>query len=473
VRRIDLLQEELENKSSALRVLKRESLGKEHSQEALEEQCHMLSDSLVLCQQENKQLNKKVKEVKSLLEQERKSFKLEIGKVHNQFQVSIDKLQKEGERKKSANVFVSRVKPHLLSLSTSVSSLSSCVFDIREDMRVLNAMIAQQVSLASKKIMLALRETVNEKQRMVELCKEEIEERRRLHRKLAELKGRIRVFVRIRPCIPEDNDRVVVTTVDPVDDSNVRLKWKKAIKSFTIDRAFGPECSQAQVFDEVRDVVSSVMDGYNVAIFAYGQTGSGKTHTMEGTPTQPGVNVHSVAEIFTTAAERASNWLYCVHVSIVEIYSEQVYDLLSESPGRKLKIKQGEKGNYLPGLTWVEVKDVEEAKIIFQKGVVNRTTAATTMNLQSSRSHCVVCLHVEGYSTTTGIRTFGKLNMIDLAGSERVSRSGATGDRLKEAQYINKSLSSLGDVLHSLRAKNSHIPYRNSKLTHLLKDSLG
>ena len=96
--------------------------------------------------------------------------------------------------------------------------------------------------------MLALRETVNEKQRMVELCKEEIEERRRLHRKLAELKGRIRVFVRIRPCIPEDNDRVVVTTVDPVDDSNVRLKWKKAIKSFTIDRAFGPECSQAQVW---------------------------------------------------------------------------------------------------------------------------------------------------------------------------------------------------------------------------------
>lgn len=130
-------------------------------------------------------------------------------------------------------------------------------------------------------------------------------------------------------------------------------------------------------------------------------------------------------------------------------------------------------GLHVPGLCSEEVKSVEDVNQVFALGQKNRATATTNMNEHSSRSHALLTVQVLGVNKTTNVRTMGKLNLVDLAGSERVSKSGADGTRLKEAQNINKSLSCLGDVIHALRSKQSHVPYRNSKLTYLLQDSLG
>jgi len=216
------------------------------------------------------------------------------------------------------------------------------------------------------------------------------------------------------------------------------------------------------------------MDGYNVCIIAYGQTGSGKTYTMEGPEENPGVNFRALRELFLIKKKRAEDYVYEISVSMLEIYNESLCDLLVEkSDENKLNIRQGKDGIYVENLTEVEVDTEEDVIKYFHVGKKNRASGRTNMNEHSSRSHSILTVSVQGHNFTAGITYFGKLHLIDLAGSERVSRSGATGDRLKEAQAINKSLSALGNVLHSLQLKSKHIPYRDSKLTYLLQDSLG
>jgi kinesin family protein C2/C3 len=189
-------------------------------------------------------------------------------------------------------------------------------------------------------------------------------------------------------------------------------------------------------------------------------------------------------------------------MSMLEIYNESIRDLLAlpADRGKSLEVRQGPQGNHVPDCRLEVVTSVEAVNELWLEGTRNRSVASTNMNEHSSRSHLIVCVVVEGLNLATGVRTFGKkkfqksysaflqritphqpltpcftgrLNLVDLAGSERVGRTGSTGDRLKEAQSINKSLSALGDVIQSLAQKTSHIPYRNSKLTHLLQDSLG
>ena len=221
-----------------------------------------------------------------------------------------------------------------------------------------------------------------------------------------------------------------------------------------------------------------------MCIFAYGQTGSGKTFTMEGPPDNRGVNFRALDSMFALALERADEARYTISLSMLEIYNETIRDLLVEAPpgagapgdrGARLDIRQTPQGTAVPGLTEQVVTTMAEVHALFDVGNRNRAVGSHDMNAQSSRSHMILSLHVRSEAARAGGRAsvVSKMHLIDLAGSERIAKTDASGDRLKEAQNINKSLSALGDVINALAGrKGSHVPYRNSKLTFLLQDSL-
>lgn len=209
---------------------------------------------------------------------------------------------------------------------------------------------------------------------------------------------------------------------------------------------------------------------------AYGQTGSGKTYTMTGPPSNPGVNRRAIAELLRVCDED-TRLRSTFRVSVVEVYNEQIYDLLA--PQRKggkrepKKLKTGVHGVYLDNLVERTITMQQEVHQLINDADSNRTSAATSMNTDSSRSHLVIQIMVESVNTLSNVVSTGRLTLVDLAGSERVARSQVSGERLVEAAAINKSLSALGQVFQSIAQRAPHIPYRNSKLTHLLQDSLG
>eukprot|EP01062_Namystynia_karyoxenos_P027743 TRINITY_DN211_c3_g4_i1.p1 TRINITY_DN211_c3_g4~~TRINITY_DN211_c3_g4_i1.p1 ORF type:complete len:271 (+),score=82.76 TRINITY_DN211_c3_g4_i1:2-814(+) len=225
-------------------------------------------------------------------------------------------------------------------------------------------------------------------------------------------------------------------------------------------------------------MVQSCLDGYHVCIFAYGQTGSGKTFTMEGPQDNRGVIPRAVNRVFDTVSQlTVQRGFTCdLSCSFVEIYNEQVRDLLAkgEDAERSLRIRDlGQSGEVeIEGLTHFKVSDRQTVYQLLSLAQMNRASAATAMNAQSSRSHSVFQLRVRTHNPTSDLHMHGMLNLIDLAGSERVAMSGVTGPRLREAQAINKSLSHLGDAIAAIGRKN-FVPFRNSPLTHILKPSLG
>ncbi|CDW54803.1 Osmotic avoidance abnormal protein 3 [Trichuris trichiura] len=251
-------------------------------------------------------------------------------------------------------------------------------------------------------------------------------------------------------------------------------------KVFTFDAVFDKEATTELLYnDVVYSLVESVLEGYNGTVFAYGQTGSGKSFTMQGPdnwPVQKGIVPRTFEHIFE-AISTTENVKFLICASYLEIYIEDVRDLLGRDTKQKLEIKEHqERGVYVAGLSMHPVHNVNECEKLLQKGMRNRATAATLMNTDSSRSHSIFTLHLEMFEVHHGrehIKT-AKLHLVDLAGSERQSKTRAVGDRLKEATKINLSLSALGNVISALvDGKSTHIPYRDSKLTRLLQDSLG
>ncbi|XP_070538068.1 carboxy-terminal kinesin 2-like isoform X2 [Ptychodera flava] len=321
--------------------------------------------------------------------------------------------------------------------------------------------------------------------------------RRNLHNLIQELKGNIRVFCRVRPLVNgemdsgvkavsmdfPDHDQKVIELEKPGEESAVGGARKKDQRyEFTFDKVFSPESQQSHVFEEISQLVQSALDGYNVCIFAYGQTGSGKTFTMEG-PDNPdddhrGMIPRAAEQIFNCARDlEDKGWKYDMKASFLEIYNETIRDLLGPADSKeKHDIKlTGSKGTEVEvtNMTVVEVKSEGQIHQLLQKATQSRAVAATKCNERSSRSHSVFILNLHGRNEMTGEDCEGVLNLVDLAGSERLSQSGSTGSRLKETQNINRSLSELGNVIMALANKDAHIPYRNSKLTHLLQNSLG
>ncbi|XP_071716954.1 kinesin-like protein KIN-14I [Rutidosis leptorrhynchoides] len=309
-----------------------------------------------------------------------------------------------------------------------------------------------------------------------------VDENRKLYNQVQDLKGSIRVYCRVRPFLPgtqgkkpscvecPDDGTMIVTVPDKTG--------KEQKKSFTFNRVFNPSATQSLVYTDTQPLIRSVLDGYNICIFAYGQTGSGKTFTMTGpddlTPETMGVNYRALNDLFDIQQQRKNMIAYEVRVQMLEIYNEMVRDLLSTDGSKKLEIRLGTAdGINVPEAALVPVSTTEDVIRLMNMGHNNRAVGSTAMNSRSSRSHSCLTVHVSGKDLTTGSTVRASMHLVDLAGSERADNTGATGDRLKEATHINKSLSALGDVIASLAQKNGHVPYRNSKLTLLLQDALG
>lgn len=308
----------------------------------------------------------------------------------------------------------------------------------------------------------------------------ECAERRRLYNELIELRGNIRVFCRCRPLSSDEISHGCssVVQVDPSQEMDLQfVPTEKERKTFKFDHVFGQADDQEAVFAESLPVVRSVMDGFNVCIFAYGQTGTGKTFTMEGVPENRGVNYRALEELFRMSEERSSSVSYSFGVSILEVYNEKIRDLLnenSEQTSKRLDIKQSADGaQEVPGLIEAPISTIDGVWEKLKAGARNRSVGSTSANELSSRSHSLVRVTVTSEHLVTGERSRSHMWLVDLAGSERLAKTEVEGERLKEAKFINKSLSALGDVIAALASKNAHIPYRNSKLTHLLQSSLG
>ncbi|KAA8528377.1 hypothetical protein F0562_035732 [Nyssa sinensis] len=284
---------------------------------------------------------------------------------------------------------------------------------------------------------------------------EEQVKRKNLFNQIQEAKGNIRVFCRCRPLSKDEVSAGCATVIDfdAAKDGDLGiLTGASTRKIYKFDRVYTPKADQVDVFADASPMVISVLDGYNVCIFAYGQTGTGKTFTMEGIEQNRGVNYRTL-----------------------EHYNEQIRDLLATSPSsKKLEIRQASEGvHHVPGIVEAKVENIKEVWEVLQAGSNARAVGSNNVNEHSSRSHCMLCIMVIAKNLVNGECTKSKLWLVDLAGSERLAKTEAQGERLKEAQNINRSLSALGDVVSALAAKSSYIPYRNSKLTHLLQDSLG
>lgn len=255
------------------------------------------------------------------------------------------------------------------------------------------------------------------------------------------------------------------------------------MKTFTFDFIYPPDSKQIDVFNEcAKPIVDDVVNGFNGTIFAYGQTGTGKTFSMEGVPDNPdlrGIMPNTFHHVIHSMENRGENTEYMVRMSFIEIYNEGVFDLLNKAQRKPMEVKESkEKGIFIKDLTTFTVKNVPDMMKILAIGQGSRKVGATAMNAGSSRSHSILSITIETSYLMEGSDEpkykVGKMNLVDLAGSERQKRTGASGDRLDEAKSINLSLSALGNVIKALVNPNSkHIPFRDSKLTRLLQDSLG
>ncbi|KAL7270503.1 Kinesin heavy chain [Rhizina undulata] len=289
----------------------------------------------------------------------------------------------------------------------------------------------------------------------------------------------IKVVARFRPQnsveIREGGEPIVTF---PTEDT-CELTSKEAAGAFTFDRVFGMDSRQADVFDfSIKSTVDDILNGYNGTVFAYGQTGAGKSYTMMGADIDndesKGIIPRIVEQIFASILASPGNIEYTVRVSYMEIYMERIRDLLNPANDNLPVHEEKNRGVYVKGLLEIYVSSVQEVYEVMRRGGAARAVAATNMNQESSRSHSIFVIQINQKNVETGSMKAGYLYLVDLAGSEKVGKTGASGQTLEEAKKINKSLSALGMVINSLTdGKSTHVPYRDSKLTRILQESLG
>ncbi|KAF7843080.1 kinesin-like protein KIN-14C [Senna tora] len=483
-----------------------ESLNESHKRLELEKAT--IVESLSNVRGHNKVLQDQLASVKASLEEATKKNE-ELKLIRNDRDSQLSQVQALTEVVANYKEYTVNSCAQLDSLTNKTNALEETCSSQREQIHILqqqltaekekskmadlSALETRTIFEEQKKIIRELQDRLADKESQV-IEGEKL--RKKLHNTILELKGNIRVFCRVRPLLPEDGAGTDMIVSYPTSTEalgrGIELMQNAQKYPFTFDKVFNHEASQQDVFMEISQLVQSALDGYKVCIFAYGQTGSGKTYTMMGRPDAidlKGLIPRSLEQIFQTSqALKDQGWNYTMQASILEIYNETIRDLLSSNcpagldltrkengvPGRQYTIKHDANGNtHVSDLTIVDVCSVNEISSLLQQAAHCRSVGRTHMNEQSSRSHFVFTLRICGINENTEQQVQGVLNLIDLAGSERLSRSGATGERLKETQAINKSLSSLSDVIFALAKKEEHVPFRNSKLTYLLQPCLG
>ena len=425
------------------------------------------------------------KEIQSLtsegaMSQQKAELELEKQKkVVQSIQEELDQSHADVTRERSLNSHLraqlSEAASNTLKLETNMSTLRAHITFLESD----NKSQSQAFADLEMRMQNAIRSAAeaNEKLRTEETL------RRKLHNQVQELKGNIRVFCRVRPFLDSDSEPARITYPDnDIDSKEVEVLGQPEKSSlgnvitksnaFSFDRVFTPSSSNADVFEEISQLVQSALDGYNVCIFCYGQTGSGKTFTMSS---EDGMIPLAVHQIYNTAKSlEEKGWKYTMEGSFVEVYNENLNDLLGkpdELDKKKHEIRHDmqKSKTTITDVTVVDLDTPNKVETILRRATANRSVAATKANERSSRSHSVFILKLIGENSVTGEKSEGTLNLVDLAGSERLSHSGATGERLKETQSINKSLSCLGDVIGALGQgkEGGHVPYRNSKVSNI------
>ncbi|KAM0479483.1 hypothetical protein ACHAPX_004698 [Trichoderma viride] len=434
-------------------------------------------------------------------EQELQSLRSKVGNDQQEMEIVMQKKDREVREVRTeaegTRSDLQREKALTSSLQTSISELSASNTTLEAKINSMRSQVEflESDTKAQSDAFSAMESRLQDALRIAEearqkLMKEETE-RRILFNKYQELKGNIRVMCRVRPPLgdgedevaqlsyPDDKTSAEIMVAGPEEKSSFGVVSRKNYP-FEFDRVFAPGVRNDEIFDEISQLVQSALDGYNVCIFCYGQTGSGKTYTMSSPDGMIPRATHMIYDTVTQLKEKS--WEYTMEGSFVEVYNEDLHDLLTPNDhanngrlSKKLEIRHDElrKQTTILNCKSVRLNSADTVELMLEEAQKNRSVAATKANERSSRSHSVFILKLIGENSATGERCEGTLNLVDLAGSERLKHSQVEGDRMKETQNINKSLSCLGDVIEALGRGSGHIPYRNSKLTHLLQYSLG
>lgn len=457
-------------------------------------------------------------ELQSRIDELERASKSRASESATEVQALRDSLEEVQSQLDSAKATADLLRLQISSLESRIATLEQEKLALVNKTHFLEGNQKDQ-SLEFESLSRQLQEAIDAKDVSLDRLRKEEMLRRKLNATILELRGNIRVFARTRPLLEGEESPAKVEYPDAAElDGGKEMivhapttlsatgKERNEKHNYAFDRAFGSDTANRDVFENCRDLIQSVVDGYNVSILSYGQTGSGKTFGMSG---PEGIIPSSISLLmFEMHRLREKGWEYAVEASFVEVYNETLNDLLGDARkwddggndnadlnaslrgANKRKERHEIHHDATTGRTTVtnlstvplwppptststshEPPGSTQAAVtaLLETASRNRRVAATKSNERSSRSHSIFILTLKGHCAITSESSEGILNLVDLAGSERLKASGAAGDRMKETQAINKSLSSLGDVIAALASKKgggdeSHVPYRNSKV---------
>ena len=413
----------------------------------------------------------KIKELLDLLKKEKEKSKktAETAKKAIEFAKSYKNPSKLEEIPEQHQFFLQETKkfinksPSKLDISKYLSLISSIKCEIFNLKSYISTICQKLPLLLSKQIIAFLSKSQfsSNFSKLMTQIQNLTSANKKLLNQIQNLKGNIRIFCRIRPTLKENQKICIFNTQNKVTGCSPLTNTSKI---WEFDHVFGSNSSQSEVFSEISNLITSSLDGYNVCIFTYGQTGSGKTYTLEGPENDPGIITRTALNLFSQIKERIG-WDFMIKVSLLEVYNENLVDLLNEK-AEKLKVFNGQPSD----LTVFTIKSYEELISYLKFGLSIRAVGSNCLNSSSSRSHLVMTLYIQG--KTSNLSVFSKIQLIDLAGSERLGKTGTSGETLNEAKYINLSLLTLGNVISAIRQDLPYIPFRNSVLTQILKESL-